>query len=106
MTLKKGAESFVGEADGMESERIRVELAARATLTAIAQSGESRPVTMEGVQVLEAFDREFVFIGLRARFGRESVLLTGTAESREGRETAAVLAVLDATNRWIEYQKQ
>jgi hypothetical protein len=105
VTLKKGDESIVGEADGVESERMRVELAARAALAAIGQSGESRPLTLEGCQLVQAFEREFVFIGLRARFGRESVLLTGTAESKESRETAAVLAVLDATNRWIEYQR-
>jgi hypothetical protein len=105
VTLKKGDESFVGEADGLESERMRVELLARATLVAISQSGEARPVTLEGCQIVQAFEREFVFVGLRARFGRESVLLTGTAESKESRETAAVLAVLDATNRWIEYQR-
>jgi hypothetical protein len=105
VTLKKGDESFAGEADGVESERVRAELIARATLVAIAQSGETRPVTLEGCQLVQAFDREFVFVGLRARFGRESVLLTGTAESKESRETAAVLAVLDATNRWIEYQR-
>ena len=89
-----------------ESERMRLELAARATLTAIAQSGETRALALEGCKVLEAFEREFVFVGMRARFGRDSVLLTGTAESKESRETAAVLAVLDATNRWIEYQRQ
>ena len=105
VTLKKGGESFVGEVDGLESERVRMDVVARATLAAIAQSGESRPVTLQGCQIVEAFDREFVFVGLKARFGRESVLLTGTAESKEGRETAAVLAVLDATNRWIEYQR-
>jgi hypothetical protein len=105
VTLKKGEESFAGEAEGLESERIRLELAARATLTAIGHSGETRPLTLEGVKVLEAFEREFVFVGMRARFGRESVLLTGSAEVRESRETAAVLAVLDATNRWIEYQR-
>jgi hypothetical protein len=97
VTLKKGDESFVGEADGLESERMRVELAARATLTAIAQSGETRAVTLAGCQVVQAFEREFIFVGVHGRFGRESVLLTGTAESKESRETAAVLAVLDAT---------
>ena len=105
VTLKKGEESFAGEADGLEGDRMRMELAARATLTSIVQSGEARPVTLEGCRIVEAFDREFVFVGLRARFGRESVLLTGTAEVKESRETAAVLAVLDATNRWIEYQR-
>ena len=105
VTLKKGDESFVGEAEGLESERMRLELAARATLTAILQSGETRALALEGCRTLDAFEREFVFVGMRARFGRESVLLTGTAESKESRETAAVLAVLDATNRWIEYQR-
>jgi hypothetical protein len=105
VTLKKGEKSFAGEAEGLESDRMRLELAARATLTAIVQSGESRPVTLEGCQVVQAFDREFIFVGMRARFGRESVVLTGTAEVKESRETAAVLAVLDATNRWIEYQR-
>jgi hypothetical protein len=104
VTLKKADESFIGEAEGLESERMRVELAARATLTAIGQSGETRPVTLEGCQIVQAFEREFILVGVRGRFGRESVLLTGTAESKESRETAAVLAVLDATNRWIEYQ--
>ena len=105
VTLKKGDESFVGEAEGLESDRMRVELAARATVVAIGMSGETRQLTFEGYQIVEAFDREFVFVGLRARFGREAVLLTGTAESKESPETAAVLAVLDATNRWIEYQR-
>ncbi|HEV3484551.1 MAG TPA: hypothetical protein VG106_04025, partial [Vicinamibacterales bacterium] len=105
VTLKKGDESFVGEAEGLESERMRIELAARATLTAIAKSGETRTLALEGCRIVEAFEHEFVFVGMRARFGRESVLLTGTAESKESRETAAVLAVLDATNRWIEYQR-
>ena len=38
-----------------------------------------------------------------ARFGRESALLTGSAEIKDGIETASVLAVLDATNRWVEF---
>jgi hypothetical protein len=53
--------------------------------------------------VVDAFDRQFVFVGLTSRFGRESALLTGSAEVREGIETASVLAVLDATNRWVEF---
>jgi hypothetical protein len=57
----------------------------------------------EGARVVDAFDRQFVFVGLTTRFGRESALLTGSAEVREGIETASVLAVLDATNRWVEF---
>jgi hypothetical protein len=31
--------------------------------------------------------------------------MTGSAEIRESPETASVLAILDATNRWIEFMK-
>jgi hypothetical protein len=69
VTLKKGDESFIGEAEGNESDRMRVELAARATLTAIGLSGETRPVTLEGCQVVQAFEREFIFVGCVAGSG-------------------------------------
>ncbi len=103
VTLKKGDQVFVGEAEGMENERLRIELAARATLTALQQAeGETRVLALEGCKNVEAFDREFVFVGITARAGRDTMLLTGSAEVRESPETAGVLAVLDATNRWVE----
>ena len=102
VTLKKGDESFVGEAEGMENERSRIELAARAALAALAQAEPSdRALALDGVRLIEAFDREFVFVGVTARLARTSALLTGSCEVRDSAETAAVLAVLDATNRWI-----
>jgi hypothetical protein len=107
VTLRKGEESFVGEAEGVDSERARVELAARAALKAIGQAerGSERTLALDGVRVIDAFDREFVFVGVSARVGRESALLTGSCEIRENPETASVLASLDATNRWIAYGK-
>lgn len=104
VTLKKGDESFVGEAEGMENERSRIELAARAALQALAQAEPSdRALALDGVRLIEAFDREFVFVGVTARLARTSALLTGSCEIRESAETASVLAVLDATNRWIAH---
>ena len=106
VTLKKGVQTFVGESEGMENERQRIELAARAALAAIALAeGESRVLGLEGCKQLEAFERQFVFVGVTARVGRESSLLTGSAEIKESPEQSAVLAVLDATNRWMEYTK-
>jgi hypothetical protein len=106
VTLKKGEESFVGEAEGMENERSRIELAARAALQALAQAEPSdRALALDGVRLIEAFDREFVFVGITARLGRTSAVLTGSCEIRESAETASVLAVLDATNRWIAHTK-
>jgi hypothetical protein len=106
VTLRKGEESFIGEAEGMENERSRIELAARAALQAIAQAepGE-RLLALDGTRLIDAFDREFVFVGVTARVARTSAMLTGSCEIRESAETAAVLAVLDATNRWIAHTK-
>jgi hypothetical protein len=106
VTLRKGDQSFVGEAEGLENERLRIELAARATLSAISQAeGDARVLGLEGCKTIEAFDRQFVFVGLTTRSGREAALLTGSAEVKESQETASVLAVLDATNRWIDYSR-
>ena len=106
VTLKKGDESFVGEAEGMENERSRIELAARAALQALALAEPSdRALALDGVRLIEAFDREFVFVGVTARLARTSALLTGSCEIRESAETASVLAVLDATNRWIAHTR-
>lgn len=103
VTLRRGDERYVGEAVGQESGRSRLEVAARAALAAITQSegGERWVLSLDGSKRVEAFDREFVFVGVTVRVGRESVLLTGSAEVKDSAETAAVLAVLDATNRWV-----
>ena len=106
VTLRKGDESFVGEAEGLESERSRLDLAARAALTAIMQAeGRARILSVDGVKTIEAFDREFVFVGVTARVQRDTQLLTGSCEIKDSAETASALAVLDATNRWIAAQK-
>ena len=105
VTLRKGADTFVGEAEGVESERSRVELAARATLLAISQAYGDRKLVFEGVKVMDLFDRTIVFAGVTAHVGRDNRILTGTCEVRESAETASVLAVLDATNRWLEYNR-
>ena len=106
VTLRKGEESFAGECEGMD-ERARIELAAKAALAAIAAAeksgdGDSRVLGLEGVRTIDAFQRQFVFVGVTARIGRDSSLLTGSAEVKESPEQSAVLAVLDATNRWVE----
>lgn len=102
VTLRKGDASYVGEADGLESDRSRAELAARAALMALMEAeGQAGTLALDGAKRVSAFEREFVFVGISARLSRASVLLTGSCEIKDSVETAAVLAVLDATNRWI-----
>ena len=107
VTLTKGGKSFMGEAEGMENERSRVELAARATLKAITEGDVgARPLEVLGAKLIEAFDREFVFVGVAAQQPRETSILTGSCEVKESPETASVLAVLDATNRWLTQTRE
>lgn len=104
VTLRKGNSSFIGEALGIEGDRSRVELAARATLLAIADADNREgQLGVQGVKVFDAFDRTFVFVAVSVRSGRDNKVLTGSVEMRESAESAGVLAVLDATNRWIEH---
>lgn len=110
VTLTRDGEEYFGEAEGQESERSRIELSARATLQAIAMATKATPggdksLALEGAKLIDAFDREFVFVSLSAKVGREPVVLTGSCEVRESAETSAVLAVLDATNRWVHFDR-
>ena len=104
VTLRRGDQMFVGEAQGQETHTVRTETAARAAMAAVQQADtEGRVLAFEGARIVDAFERQFAFVALTTRFGRESALLTGSAEIKDGIETASVLAVLDATNRWVEF---
>lgn len=107
VTLRKGDQSYTGEAEGIENERSRLELAGRAALKAIAELDvTAKGLDLGGARVVEAFEREFVFVAVTAQMVRETVLLTGTCEVKESPETACVLAVLDATNRWLMHPRR
>src|SRR5207244_7345739 len=76
VTLRKGDDTYVGESEGMENERQRIELAARAALAAIAAAeGDDRALGLEGCKQLDAFERQFVFVAVTARVGRDNALV-------------------------------
>ena len=54
VTLRKGDASYIGEAEGAETERSRAELAARAAVLAIGQAeGEARQLALDGCKLIE-----------------------------------------------------
>jgi len=102
--------SFRGITESAEEEtsdtpRSRVEGAAKAAVSVMDRLLEEFSIALEGAKIVEAFDREFAFVAVQGLGGRESLLLTGTAEIKESAERAAVFAVLDATNRWTEARR-
>ena len=90
---------------GTDTVRNRVEAAARATAACLDHLLPDSSIALEGAQIIDAFDRKFVLVAVHGLGGREAQLLTGTCEIRESAERSAVLAVLDATNRWVDARR-
>ncbi len=106
VVLGYGGRTESAEEETADTPRARVEGAARAALAVLERLLERDTLALEGAKVVEAFDRSMVVAVVQGLGGREARLLTGTAEVRDNPERAAVLAVLDATNRWIELRRQ
>ena len=90
---------------GTDTTRNRVEAAARAAAACLDDLLPDNSIALEGAQLIDAFDRKFVLVAVHGLGGREAMLLTGTCEIRESAERSAVLAVLDATNRWVDARR-
>lgn len=102
VSLTVGGDEVSGEAEAADSLRARVQAAGRATVLALDKILPEGTVELEGVQLVSAFDEQYAFAGVGVMEGRASQrLLVGTCEVKDGVgvEQAAVLAVLDATNR-------
>lgn len=102
VTLEVNGQEVVGQDEAAETTRARLQAAARAAVAALDKALPRGTFQLDGVKIIEAFDEELVVAGVHVVDGRETRLLTGTAEVREAPEQAAVLAVLDATNRWFQ----
>lgn len=105
VSLSHGGRLESATEEGADTATGRVETAARAAVTVLDRLLQKHSVALEGVRVVGALERTMVFAVVRGLGGRESQVLTGTAEVRESPERAAVLAVLDATNRWMEARR-
>lgn len=90
---------------GTDTPRNRVETAARAAAACLDELLADNSIALEGATIVEAFERRFVMAAVHGLGGREAQLLTGTCEIRESAERSAVLAVLDATNRWTDARR-
>ena len=103
--LAFGEREAEAEEQGTDTTRNRVEAAARAAATCLDDLLPDNSIALEGAQLIDAFDRKFVLVAVHGLGGREAQLLTGTCEIRESAERSAVLAVLDATNRWSDARR-
>jgi hypothetical protein len=102
VTIRRDNEVFSGTGNGPSTALGRAQSAARAVFHAIATARRSQSVGLEGVTLVESHGREYVLVAAHAIAGRSSVPLTGVAALHRSPEEAAILASLQATNRWNE----
>lgn len=104
-------ERFVGEASAADLPRAKLEAVGKATLaaveTALASESDDPPtggpitLALDGVKVVDAFDRKFVMVAVHAIAGREVTALAGATVVEESADRATILATLQATDRWV-----
>lgn len=100
---------YVGTATAADVPRAKLEAVAEATLrsveAALAENlgdGKRAPtLSLDGVKIVEAFDRKFVLVAVHAIAGRDVSRLAGTHVADESTDRAAILATLQATDRWV-----
>ncbi len=101
VTLKSDGDSFEGEAEGPDFSQSRLDVAGKAVLQALNSATlEDVSLRLEGVKRVDTFDRDLVIAVVQGQERRRSVTLPGISLVSDSPEEAAVLACLQATNRW------
>ena len=102
-------ERFIGEATAADLPRPKLEAVASATLQAVEKAiqanleeGRQSPtLALDGVKIVDAFERKFVLVAVHALAGRDVSRLAGTHLADESTDRAAILATLQPTDRWV-----
>jgi hypothetical protein len=100
---------YLGTATAADVPRAKLEAVAEATLRAVEtalqenleESRRAPTMSLDGVKIVEAFDRKFVLVAVHAIAGRDVSRLAGTHVADESTDRAAILATLQATDRWV-----
>lgn len=101
VVLREEDETYEGEAEGPDFSQSRLEVAARALLDALNDATmEDISLRLEGIQRTDAFGKDLVLALIQGQERRRSVTLPGVGLVEDSAEEAAVLACLQATNRW------
>ena len=58
-------------------------------------------LALDGVKLVEAFDRDFAMVGVNAIHGREIASLAGATAVEDTPDRAVILATLQAIDRWV-----
>jgi hypothetical protein len=109
VTVEWRGQRFTGDASGADLPRNRLETVAQATLRGVeavvaAGLGEEHvtlALELDGVKIVDAFDRAYALVAVHAIGGREVMRLTGAAVIDGAADRAVILATLQAADRWV-----
>lgn len=97
--------TFTGEAEGPDFEKARMEVAATAVLEAAQMATKEDVIlALQGIDTVGAFGQSYVLAAVNGAVRRDSAPLAGVVRVRDSVEEAAVLACLQAINRWISHR--
>ncbi|MFG0312935.1 MAG: hypothetical protein ACF8LL_01935 [Phycisphaerales bacterium] len=107
-------ERYTGEATGTDLPRARLEIVAQATLRSIEaalagpdpQPGQDPTLSLDGVKLIDAFDRHYVMVGVHAITPRKLTVLVGACPVEDSPDRATILATLQAADRWVRGRLQ
>lgn len=100
VTLERGGVRYSGTAEGADTLQGRAEAAAEAVLHAVAGMPGGASIGFEGARVVETEGRAYVLVAARVMDVRPPLPLSGAAMMDRAPEEAAIMAALQATNRW------
>jgi hypothetical protein len=99
--VRRESDEYSGTGVGAASILGRAQAGARAVFAAVMAALEDDIVALESASVVDTHGRSFVLVSARSTAGRQAWQLTGVARLDRSPEEAAILACLQATNRWI-----
>lgn len=107
--IEWGGELFTGEALAADVPRVKLEAVASATLKAVELAARSQiederrgiTLALDGVKLVDAFDRTFALVAVHAISGRHITALSGATPVTGSPDRAAIMASLQATDRWV-----
>jgi hypothetical protein len=101
--LARSDQSFEGEATEPDTELGRARAAARATLAAAENAAPPASFGLEGLSIIDLFQRRYVALIVEAASGRRFAHLPALVllDPARSPEEAAALAALGAIERWI-----
>ena len=101
VTVRREREHYIGTGTGASTPQGRALAAAKGLIAAIATARDRSDIALEDVAIVEAHGKTFVMVAAHVLMRRETIALTGVAILARSPEEAAILAALQAINRWL-----